>query len=263
MTNISKQAPVLLPSYHLLVEEPSRYRYSSTAREFREHLSIIDTVRRHSPNHSLAVTFDDAHSSQFHLGYPLLQEKKLRGIFFAVSGWVGRRQGYMTWDHLRRLLAVGHEVQSHSASHQQLTRCSETELENELVDSKTEIEQRLGAVVDAISIPNGRWNDRVLQGCVDAGYRRIYTSDPIASAAFNGAEVIGRWMVTRTTTAKQVRGVVERDHRTLQVVSAMHRAKCLVRAMVSEEFYDRAWGILRSRKSLRKTSELYVNQAKS
>lgn len=257
MPEMLQLSDALLPSYHLLVAEPSKYRYSSTIAQFRTHLELIVSHRGESSSHPPAVTFDDAHASQSRLGLPLLQEYRVKGIFFAISSWTARKQGYMTWDDLRQLLAAGHEVQSHGVSHVQLTRCSDDELRSELANSKAEIEQRLGVGVDAISIPNGRWNDRVLQACAEAGYRRIYSSDPVATVPVFGSELIGRWMVTRKTTAKEMCGVLRCDPRALRITLAKHRSKLLVRAAVGEAIYDRVWGVLRSRKSLRQSSSLY------
>lgn len=260
MPHLCEPVPALLPSYHLLVVERSKYRYSSTVRDFEEQLAVVRAMREQNCQKGCEVTFDDAHASQFHLAFPVLEQKRVKGTFFAISGWVGR-QGYMDWSHLRQLLAAGHEVQSHGESHVHLTRCSDDELRNELANSKTEIEQRLGVTVDAISIPNGRWNNRVLQACVEAEYRRIYSSDPVATVTLAGAEVIGRWMVTRTTTAREVQEVLKRDPRALRMKVAKYRCKLLVRAMVGESCYDRIWGIFGSRASMAKESDAYAAEA--
>jgi len=250
----------LLPSYHLLVPESSQYRYSSTVREFGQHLDLICKIRAASSREHLAVTFDDAHASQLRYGVPLLQERGLRAIFFAVVNWTGHRSAYMTWEQLRELVALGHEVQSHGVSHIQLTRCTEIELQNEVANSKSELEQKLGVAIDAISIPNGRWNRRVIEACACAGYRRIYTSDPGSSSRVSGTQLIGRWMVTRVTTLEQVRQVLTGDRRALRMSMARYRCKLLIRQVVGEDLYDRVWGVLRSRKSLREASQSYSAQ---
>jgi len=253
----NQQKLELLPSYHVLVPERSLYRYSSTVQEFDAHLELICKIRGRTRPQGPAVTFDDAHASQLRYGLALLQKHRLRAIFFAIVNWTNHRAAYMTWEQLRELVAAGHEVQSHGMSHVQLTRCTDAELQNEVVSSKAELEQKLGIAIDAISIPNGRWNRRVIEACAAAGYGRIYTSDPVSPSTLFRTQMIGRWMVTRGTTLEQVRRVLAGDRRALRMSLARHHCKLSIRQAVGEDFYDRVWGVLRYRKSLRDASQSY------
>jgi len=247
----------LLPSYHLLVPARSQYYYSSTVEQFQQHLGLITEIRSERSPADPVVTFDDAHTSQLRYGVPLLQEEGLRAIFFAVVDWTSQRPAYMTWRQLRELIVLGHEVQSHGTSHVQLTGCNDVELQNEVTSSKVELEQKLGVAIDAISIPHGRWNRRVVEACTAAGYRRIYTSDPSPPCTFLGTQLLGRWMVTRGTTREQIHQVLVGDRRALRLSLARHRCKLLIRHTVGEKFYDRVWGAMRSRSSLREITQTY------
>ena len=82
---------------------------------------------------------------------------------------------------LKELLARGHAVQAHGWSHKMLTQCSPAELYDELRRSKETLEDVLGASVDTMSLPHGRWNRQVLAACSQAGYKKVYTSDPSVS----------------------------------------------------------------------------------
>ena len=66
-------------------------------------------------------------------------------------------------------------------------------------------------MVEEISVPGGRWNRRVIKACADAGYRQVYVSDPWVAESMFGTQVIGRFMVRRTTTATELLKVIQQD----------------------------------------------------
>jgi len=147
----------LRPTYHLIVERQTGFIYSSTRAQLESHLRRI-SVLRDEGHRKLAtswVTFDDGHASQHRFAFPLLQKFHVKAFFFSIVGWVDQRHDSMTSTQLRELVSQGHEVQSHRLSHRMLTLCSDSELIRELQVSRTELQQKLGTAVDAISIPFG------------------------------------------------------------------------------------------------------------
>jgi len=254
----------LLPSYHL-VQDGAGYVYSTSGEQLETHLKLLVSLASSLPDFLSApcLTFDDGHVSQFRYAFPLLQKYGVRAIFFVIAGWMGGRPDYMTWAQLRELTAAGHEVQSHGLTHRFLTRCTDSELAQELQLARSELQQRLGAGVDAISIPFGRWNRRVLQACADAGYRRIYTSDP-RPAARSGEQiqVFGRFMVRSSTTEDEFRRVILADRRTLLSLEVKHRCKFWMRTLLGDNLYHRLCGVLGSRHTLEEVRGEYESQAK-
>jgi peptidoglycan/xylan/chitin deacetylase (PgdA/CDA1 family) len=117
-------------TYHEILRQPSRYSYATQAEEFESHIQFLLESRRGAAQG--LFTFDDGHHSHYEVAMPLLEEHRVRGIFFVTAGWVGKRLEQMTWSQLRQLSALGHDVQSHGWSHQFLTRCRPDELSQEL-----------------------------------------------------------------------------------------------------------------------------------
>jgi peptidoglycan/xylan/chitin deacetylase (PgdA/CDA1 family) len=249
----------LLPTYHLLVERETGFVYGSTREQLESHLRILSSRRDESEKKvGASVTFDDGHASQHRYAFPLLQKYGIKAIFFCIAGKAGKCPDYMKWAQMRELAQAGHEVQSHGLTHCFLTQCTNAKLEEELYVSKTELEQHLGISVDAISIPFGRWNKKVLLACADAGYKRIYTSDPRPPSSFEGrAEVLGRFMVRRSTTVDQLTQIVEESHKALLILRAKHECKLLLRSVIGDGAYHRLWGLVGSRKSLEEVGKEY------
>ena len=84
--------------------------------------------------------------------------------------------GMMTWEQLRAIVAGGHEVGSHSMTHQLLPQLDDAGLAYEIGESRRVLEARLGCKVETFCYPNGDADARVLQAVKDAGYARALST---------------------------------------------------------------------------------------
>lgn len=111
-------------------------------------------------------------------------------IVFLAVGLVGA-PGYLTWDEIKKLQDMyGVEFQCHTWSHQTLAGPYNYEVPeptngrtedwygHEIVDSKAELERRLGNRVTALCFPVGYFSDDVIRRCKEAGYEKVYASYP-------------------------------------------------------------------------------------
>src|SRR5262249_13849364 len=156
-------------------------------------------------------------------------------------GLVGMEAKFLSWEQLRELQAAGHSIQSHGYSHKFLTACSEDELIQEVTRSREMLEGKLGAAVDAISVPGGRWDRRVIEACAPAGYKRVYISEPWINTEMFGVKVIGRFMVRRSTTLAELKKMVQQDSRTLWMLKMRATLKRCIVQVVGDGLYHRLW----------------------
>ncbi len=233
-------------TYHEIGGGPP-YVYQVAESAFESHLRVVaGPEARHGTR--LRVTFDDGHASQFEHALPLLERFDVKAIFFVTAGWIGNHPEYMTWSQLRELVARGHRVQAHGWSHRFLTTCWGAELELELRRPRQELEDRLGAAVDALAFPGGRWNRRILQACRQAGYREAYTSDPWPPERLEGGlRLVGRIAATRRMRESDLRRLVERGGRPSLAGRVGHGASRLLQRALGDEVYHRLWLLLRRR----------------
>lgn len=117
-----------------------------------------------------------------------LKAAGIRPIVFIAIRLVGE-PGYLTWDEILVLQnEYGFDFQCHTWSHQTLAgdTIDESPIEErteawyrrELVESKAELERRLGKSIDGLCLPVGNYSNDVIRRCRDVGYRRVYTSYP-------------------------------------------------------------------------------------
>lgn len=82
----------------------------------------------------------------------------------------------MNAEQLRELIAAGHEVGSHSSSHEILPQLDDAQLADEILQSKTRLESETRAPVRSFCFPNGDYDARCLRLVADAGYEAALTT---------------------------------------------------------------------------------------
>jgi peptidoglycan/xylan/chitin deacetylase (PgdA/CDA1 family) len=238
MMQLSANSNMVL-AYHEVMPE-SNYAYCVTSEAFSEQLSLLESLRK-TKSLDAKITFDDGEQSQFHNALPLLAEHGFKATYFVTPGLIGTAAKFLGWDDLRALQAAGHSVQSHGWSHKFLTFCSEAELAHELRASKKSLEDNLGSAVEEISVPGGRWDQRVIEACAAAGYGRVYVSDPWVEAEIGGVEVIGRFMVRRTTTIPELEKIVAKDRSVLRKLRLRSQIREGLVGVLGDSLYHRLW----------------------
>ena len=95
----------------------------------------------------------------------ILAETGATATFF-VLGWIARRHPGL----VRRIVAGGHEVASHSDVHARLDSLSRTALVRDLAQARDSLEQITGVPVWGLRAPNFSIGDTVLDCLAEAGY---------------------------------------------------------------------------------------------
>lgn len=228
-------------AYHEVLPE-SNYAYCVPCDHFAEHMNLLSLMAQSvgSADHA-RITFDDGEQSQSRNAGPLLREHGTSATYFVNPGLAGSEPKFLAWAQLKELQAVGHSIQSHGWSHKFLTSCSDAELAQELVRSREMLQDKLGVAVEEISVPGGRWNRRVIEACAHAGYKRVYVSDPWIATEIAGIQVIGRFMVRRTTTLAELKKMVQRDRGALWMLKMRAQLKRHVVSVMGDGLYHRLW----------------------
>jgi peptidoglycan/xylan/chitin deacetylase (PgdA/CDA1 family) len=121
----------------------------------------------------VAVTFDDGYRDNLTVAAPVLQQHRIPFTVFVCTGFMRDASGnFLTSAELRELAALpGVTIGSHGATHTPLTGLDDQALRNELVASKSELEDATGRAVNAISYPHGAVDRRVRDAAAAAGYK--------------------------------------------------------------------------------------------
>jgi len=230
--------------YHELRTGGSPYAYVVDTSEFRKHIELFSQIRqRKDAGLWPEVTFDDGHVSDFEHALPILQAYGMTARFFITAGWTGSKDGYMGWQELRSLYDADQQIGAHGWSHLLLTHCSAEELRGELRKSKETLEDRLGAAVDTMSLPGGRYDRRVIVACQEAGYKHIYTSVPKAEESPLGL-MIGRLNVRGDMKFEWIAGILRQQGSALARLERRYQMKAAAKAVLGDRLYEKVWAVL-------------------
>jgi len=134
--------------------------------------SIVPAVTQETGQ--IQVCFDDGWAGLYENKGFFIQ-KGIKPLVFIAVDLIGK-DGYMNEMQIKELMAAGFLFGCHTWSHSDLSLLSYDELQHELVDSKRDLEERFGVAFDSICFPMGRFSDKVLEVCKEAGYSKCYSS---------------------------------------------------------------------------------------
>jgi Polysaccharide deacetylase len=125
--------------------------------------------------------FDDSLKSQYALAKPILDKYGFKGTFFTVCNYVGKdNSSNMNWTQIKVLQKEGHDIESHTMNHRQLTKLSNANLEYEVGQSKQcLVDHGMNATIFAYPFSAGSDRPKVVD--VVAKYYRLARTggDPI------------------------------------------------------------------------------------
>jgi len=144
----------------------------------------------------VVVTFDDGLEGVLDHALPELEKRAIPATIFIVTETMGE---YAKWDDMGAADAVGQKamslqqlqllpaelitIGSHSMTHPFLPSISKDEIRQEVLGSRTKLEQLLKREVRLFSCPYGVFNSVVVESCREAGYERVFTG--LATMAFS------------------------------------------------------------------------------
>lgn len=141
------------------------------------------------PRRALLLTFDDCYKDLLDVVLPILEERGIPAVAFAVSGRLG---GTNDWDEaigapqirlvdadgLRKLAARGVAIGAHSRTHRQLTCVSVEELSNEVAGSVADLEAVGLDRPLLFAYPHGEYDQKVQRAAQDADLQAAFTVNP-------------------------------------------------------------------------------------
>lgn len=129
------------------------------------------------PAHPVVLSFDDGYESHVSAALPILSRQGWPGVLNLDLSNLAPAWGIHVGG-VRRLMAVGWEIDAHSLSHADLRSLSGAALAREVSGSRREIHRLFGVVPRFFCYPAGRYDDEAVAAVRKAGYEGATTTEP-------------------------------------------------------------------------------------
>jgi peptidoglycan/xylan/chitin deacetylase (PgdA/CDA1 family) len=163
---------------------------------------------------AVAVTFDDGYISYLKYALPVLKELNIPSTIFVTTGFVGKTNNQflnpLQINSLSKegLICVG----SHSVSHPFLGKCTDKQIESELVASKKFLEDICGNAIESLAYPNGSFSALVVEKARAAGYRLAFSSRNSAAHLHEDRYLLPRTCIFSTDGLKGFKARIYGHH---------------------------------------------------
>ncbi|MCY7351548.1 MAG: polysaccharide deacetylase family protein [Cytophagaceae bacterium] len=223
-----REIPILC--YHRLIEndgEKGQFPTYLHTDRFEKHLQYLHTNGyrtmlfsdlKEGPffdetHRSVILTFDDGYEDNYHLLFPLLKKYGAKAVIYLVSG----RQSN-EWDvpEGEKALPLMHEAQwqemlasglvefgAHTMTHPDLSAITPEQANEEIRQSKAQLEQALGVPVRTFAYPYGRLSARVKELTRQAGFTYGIATDSGPLAVHEDPFEVRRIVVFPDTTPRR------------------------------------------------------------
>ncbi|MCL6441157.1 MAG: polysaccharide deacetylase family protein [Thermoleophilum sp.] len=208
-------ARVPLLGFHEVRDPPPSARYPALYLDPAKFAMIIDWLRRHGfravtlarlvaawrgraqlPARPIVLTFDDGYASVYRNAFPLLGRLRWPAVVNLEVAALHSPDGLRPRQ-VRRLVAAGWEIASHTLTHPDLTRTGTAQLERELRGSRRAIARLFGVRATDFCYPAGRFDRRVERAVARAGYQAAETELPGVATRRSDPLALRRIMVAR------------------------------------------------------------------
>jgi peptidoglycan/xylan/chitin deacetylase (PgdA/CDA1 family) len=151
----------------------------------------------------VTLTWDDGVASQYTGAFPIMKKYGLTGTFYLISGFLNT-DFYMTTAQAAEIKAAGNELGGHTIDHPDLTTVTAAQLQTELQQSQTDLQNIFGGSFTDFATPFGAYNDTVI-----TAIQQYYTSHRTVDRGFNSKDNFDIYrlkiqQVDNTTTAANI-----------------------------------------------------------
>lgn len=140
---------------------------------------VTESLKHHQPLpiRTVALTFDDGYRDFYTEAAPHLRRFGYPATVFLPTAYCGQTNSWpgvpswveekslLTWQQVKELAGQGFQFGSHSVTHRDMTSLSVWDAEQEIVESKREIEAEIGQAVEFFCYPCG-WSDPAVRNLV-------------------------------------------------------------------------------------------------
>lgn len=165
----------------------------------------FDPTGAQDQNHMYVIlTFDDGYEDTYTNALPILKKYEFTATFYIIINYVGK-DGYMSWQQINELKNSGMNIGSHTLSHPDLAKATDSKMEKEISQSKKILEEKNGATISDFCYPSGKYDNRTIEALKKYGFQTATTTKSgIFDSEKNNPLEIPRYRITTQTELNKI-----------------------------------------------------------
>lgn len=139
------------------------------------HFCTITELLANPSAKSVAITFDDGFANNYHYAFPILQKYQAKATIYLAPQIAGIDK--LTPEQIK-IMQASHLIEfgAHSVSHINLAQAPTEQAQQEIQQSKQQVEQLTGQPCYSFAYPFGRFNEQVVEWVKQAGFSSAVTT---------------------------------------------------------------------------------------
>ncbi|KYZ74782.1 hypothetical protein AXX12_16290 [Anaerosporomusa subterranea] len=129
------------------------------------------------PPKMVLLTFDDGYADNYENAFPILKQHGDVGTFFLITNLVDTPNRLSSMQ-IREMHAEGMSFGSHTATHPSMGELTDSQIEEELYQSKQFLKYTFGQPANAIAYPKGGYSSNVIKIAKKMNYTLGFTIKP-------------------------------------------------------------------------------------
>lgn len=129
------------------------------------------------PKKPIIITLDDGYADNYTNAYPVLKELKLKATVFVITNTIDSEKNFLTSKQIKTMDSNNIRIESHTASHEHLTKISYKDNLKTMISSKSKLEKLLNRKINYIAYPYGEYNENTIKAARESGYKLAFSTE--------------------------------------------------------------------------------------
>ena len=178
-------------------------------------VSLSDLLKGQPGTNKIAITFDDGYKNIIDQVVPLFKKLNLPACIFVIGDnltvnryELGTNEKLLRIEEIKILKSLGWEIGFHSKTHANFNNMTVSQLKEEIINGKKELEKKLGFSINYFAYPKGYYSNKVIEIIKEGLFTAAFTVDGGHLKKNSGNFTLNRIIIDNTYDLNQIKGLL-------------------------------------------------------